>query len=237
MKSNKEAAQQILLRRDVYIKVKKKRIKTFSVICISLLVTFSIYLTAFITINPKKNISDNPAEHNVSDDKKIYIPQKSGTVLDADIYSSSSNLQQLCENSHAIVIANVISTYQIDNSDIACAVIKVERTIKGNISKNDILTIEEAGKRIGENEISIAGVPLLKEKMKVLLFLTEPSDVIQGFDAYGIVDSVTGKFFYDNQEIIHPSTEFAAEPFATIEDFSASLPEEYALSIIKKALD
>ena len=61
-----------------------------------------------------------------------------------------------------------------------------------------MLTIEEAGKRMNESEISIAGVPLLKEKMKVLLFLTEPSDVIQGFDAYGVVDCVTGKFFYDN---------------------------------------
>ena len=111
MKSNKEAAQQVLLRRDKYIKVRKKRIKTFSVMCISLLLTFSFFLTAFIMVNQKKNILDNPTEHNISDNKNIYVPQKSGMVLDADIYSTSSDLQQLCDNSHSIVIANGISTY------------------------------------------------------------------------------------------------------------------------------
>jgi len=178
-----------------------------------------------------------PSPTNEKEDV-IYFPNnfEKNHIIDADIYDPSDNLAELYTKSHAIVIAKVIDSYDVNYNnrlDFTCSDIKVEKVLKGSLQANQTINIEELGIRHEEYETSIAGVPLLKENMKVLLFLTEPSDVIQGFDAYGVVDCVTGKFFYDNNKTIHPSINFAVEQTLSLSDFKSPQNEVSFLKTIE----
>lgn len=168
----------------------------------------------------------------------IYFPEtsKNNIIIDADIISPAKNLKELYKKSHAIVIGYVSDTYQVlyNRVDIASSMLTVEQVIKGPITTGEKILIEETGVRNEDYDISIGGAPLLKNKMKVLLFLTEPSNVIQGKPGYGIIDCVLGKFYYDNKNVLHPSSEFTADNFIRLADLNKAVDSTLVIDTIKK---
>ena len=189
---------------------------------------------------PANSINNENNKESLPDNEGLYFPshdRTSAKVIDAEI-RAYSDLSQLYEESYAIVTATVTSAdKQIKYNniiDIAASSVRIDKVIKGKFNVGETIEIEETGKRNGDSDISIAGTPLLRKNMKVMLFLTEPSSQNQGIPAYGIKGCFYGKFFFDSNNNIHACTDFAAEPVSKLSDFTEPMKEATVLENINK---
>lgn len=194
-------------------------------------VFFTIILTVLVSFTSCNTTNQNRNDIPNSKTQDILFPSLSSKnyIIDADIFEPAETIEDLYDKSNCVVVGSVINSYNYNHNDVldfSCANVKIEKVLKGDLSTGDTVNIEEVGTQTEKYNISIGGAPLLKEKMRVVLFLTQPSDVIQGFPAYGIVDCVTGKFFYDNNKKIYPAINFAESFSSKLSDISGSLTEK-----------
>ena len=171
-------------------------------------------------------------ENNYSSDifkteKTIILPEKNGT---GSIQSSSmkgyTNIWSLYDDAYEVVLADVIQTEDNilydDIINIAPTIVQVIKGYKGLLENGQKICIEETGKRQADGDLAIDGVPLLGENMRVLLFLTEPSNAVQKTrEGYGILGVFQGKYFVDQSNILHASADFSDNARTMI-----TLPEE-----------
>lgn len=160
---------------------------------------------------------------------KVYFPTDSITYNNIHATISSEytpdNFEDLYELAHSVVIGTVTkSDESITKEDsglvISLADVLVSEVYKGPVNVGDTVSIEETGERTDTVDVSIGGVPLLRKDMKVLLFLTEPSNVIQGDkDGYGIIGCYYGKMILNEQDTVHPASYFSSNA-EIISDFS-----------------
>ena len=225
MKTNEEAAAYILARRNKHLK--KRKTVIVSTAC-AIIVVICVTVINFSALN-------KDPDRSAGADKKIYFPTHSTTEIDGDFIDVAETIPELYDKSELVVIAYVTDAYDYkynDNLTLACSKVKISKVIKGNLKEGDEISIEETGCR-KDIEVSIGGVPLLDNNMKVILFLTQPSDISQGFPAYGIIDGVVGKFFYDNEGYIHHSSEFSDEPLFKLKDIQSKMKEKEFLKLIQ----
>lgn len=163
-------------------------------------------------------------ETNVSiSSAEILLPEKNTQAgLEASLSKSYNNIQDLKNDSYAIVLGDVLlsdkSIRYNDHVDLAISDVKIIECYSGNMNPGDIISIEETGVRDDQGDISIDGVPLLKKNMRVLLFLTEPSNIVQGDQmGYGIVGVYQGKFFVDQNDQIYSSSLYSDHAVSLIQ--------------------
>ena len=163
-------------------------------------------------------------ETNVSiSSAEILLPEKNTQAgLEASLSKSYNNIQDLKNDSYAIVLGDVLlsdkSVRYNDHVDLAISDVKIIECYSGNMNPGDIISIEETGVRDDQGDISIDGVPLLKKNMRVLLFLTEPNNVVQGDQmGYGIVGVYQGKFFVDQNDQIYSSSLYSDHAVSLIQ--------------------
>lgn len=174
-------------------------------------------------------------------DNNIYYPNPSvkNLTMDAEFSHMHENLQDLYNDSSLIIIGDVIDEGEIDPQYFYSAVsadVRINKIIKGDKNTGDIITIAEAGERDIEpgKDWSVAGVPLLKKNMRVLLFLKESYPIGENKTAYLVNTGYLGKYFYDNSGNIHSSAEFTDEAF-TVSDFKNAMTEKQALEKLDAA--
>lgn len=177
------------------------------------------------------------------DDGTIYFPDKNqkNYVADGEITHVGENLNEMMDDSHDVVIGEIINHGDIDPKYYYFSVfaeLKITEVIKGDHKAGDCITVVETGERgkDGEPDESLAGVPLLQKKMKVLLFLDAPKPLYEGSEKMiqSACGSYYGKFFFDNDGKIHPSTEFSNEK-SPISDFNTVMTEQQALGKLETA--
>ena len=171
-------------------------------------------------------------ENNYSSDifkteKTIVLPEKYGT---GSIQSSSmkgyTNIWSLYDDAYEVVLADVIQTEDNilydDIINIAPSIVQVIKGYKGKLENRQKICIEETGIRQEDGDLAIDGVPLLGENMRVLLFLTEPSNAVQKTrEGYGILGVYQGKYFVDQGNTLYASADFSDNARTMI-----TLPEE-----------
>lgn len=184
--------------------------------------------------NPEK---DQESQNNFENDDGLYFPSKSAKNMNIDATMKAWNdTDQLYKEAYAIIVGTVTQADKqilYNNIDhVAASSVKVEKVIKGDIKEGDTIEIEETGVRMEYGDISIDGTPLLRKNMKVLLFLTETDDQVQGIPAYGIRGCYFGKFFYDENDVVYPATYFATENVIPLKDFSEPVKETAVMTNI-----
>lgn len=176
-----------------------------------IIISIGIFIClCFIVVNSglvkKIDSSDHLEEIN-----QVYVPQKNTQQgMSASLSKVYENVQDLQNDAYAVVLGDVIKSdediFYNDLVHISVSDVKVLECYTGNINEGEIISIEETGCRDEAGDISIDGVPLLKENVKVLLFLTEPDNTIQkDKDGYGIIGVYQGKFFLDNDDNVYQS--------------------------------
>lgn len=145
----------------------------------------------------------------------IYFPEKNeksggyfATMADGTI---SSTVAEMFKKSTAVVLATVIKDdeqwkSQPSGLENARSEVYIEQVWKGSISVGSNLTIHETGWRYEDYDISIAGEPILRKDMKVILFLGKGQD-----NVYGIQGSYQGKMFVDQNDIVYPFSYYTDE--------------------------
>ena len=146
----------------------------------------------------------------------------------------------LATEADTVVVGTIVSDGRVaanGSVDYAISTLEVERVIKGDVAVGDVLNIQEAGEITEDGDVSIGGAPLLKAKMRVLLYLNEPTTVIlKGETSYGITGAYYGKFYYDQEQVLHPASALAAEVIEPLEDFKEPIAEKQALNAIEKSV-
>ena len=71
--------------------------------------------------------------------------------------------------------------------------------------------------------------------MKVMLFLNgSNTQIMDGERSYGIVGCYFGKVFYDQDNVLHPATEFATDGVIALSDFKQPMKEENLIKSINE---
>ena len=188
-----------------------KRVSSFFLV---LIVCFAFTGCNAIQQTEHFNKKDNTEKTDILS-SDFYIPEKNHLLgMEASSMKEYDTLEELKEDAHAIVLADVIQSKEIisyhDLVDIAISNVEIVESYKGEYNPGDVLSIEETGTWGDDGDFSIDGVPLLREHMRALLFLTEPDNTIQGDkEGYGIIGVYQGKFFVDGDNIAHQSAEFS----------------------------
>lgn len=137
-----------------------------------------------------------------------------------------TNIWSLYDDAYEVVLADVIQTEDNilydDIINIAPSIVQVIKGYKGKLENRQKICIEETGIRQEDGDLAIDGVPLLGENMRVLLFLTEPSNAVQKTrEGYGILGVYQGKYFVDQGNTLYASADFSDNARTMI-----TLPEE-----------
>ena len=186
--------------------------KIIPIILVTILICVAVLSLLFLRQIYENDFNKSPSEMTGND---IFIPDiNTQQGLEASFLKSYNNIKDLQNDAYAIVTGDVIKSDEDvrynDHIDIAISEVRIIDCYLGGLQTGDVISIEETGVRNDKGDISIDGVPLLKEHMRVLLFLTEPSDVVQQTrSGYGILGSYQGKFFIDKNDFVYASTDFS----------------------------
>ena len=167
----------------------------------------------------------------------FYFPSKKDVAysMEASI-KGYSDTQELMLGSKDVVIGKIVSSDRSVKSgsiDYEISVLEIEKVVKGNLSVGDKINIQETGLKTDDGDVSIGGVPLLKENMRVMLYLRDSTTAtLDGETSYAITGCFYGKFFFDNSKTLYPSTELSIEHPTPLSDFSKPLPEKEAFDIV-----
>lgn len=175
----------------------------------------------------------------------IYFPQKndSNVAAESEFAYAAENFEQLYEYADTVVIGNIIDEGEISPEyyyKTVSATLEITECIKGDVAKGEQITVAEFGVRNEDGtDYSIGGVPLLRTGMKVLLFLSQPMELYENSTEYiqAPFNAYQGKFFYDNNGVIHPSTDFATSNVLELSDFEGSMKEAEVLTNINKVAE
>lgn len=172
---------------------------------------------------------------------QLYFPseQHISTVMDASVINYKNTYDMYMDSVH-LVIGRVTESDKSANISeqvpIAISKVKIEKVLKGGYAVGDEINIHETGERNESDELSIDGVPLLKKDMKVLLFLNKGTDYYIGKTSHGICGVNFGKFFYDENGLIHSSLDFAGQAVTKLEDFTEPMTEDQFVYLISDAV-
>lgn len=159
---------------------------------------------------------------------EVYQPSGTGSVLIADFASNviPKDLQDMKEQASNIVICTVTDESNSD-SPICYADVTVEKVIKGDLAAGDLLTVTETGIRYDDHDVSLENVPLMRKKMRVVLFLGDKS--MSG--KYGIIANYYGKLFIDGSGTVYPPSYFSRSA-GTVADFTEPMPLDKFLALL-----
>lgn len=172
------------------------------VICVLAVGAGSIY--CFNVYNLKNEASaatDSPSneiktELNLSN---TYFPgiNNPKSVYDASWAHEYNNISDLYTGADDVIVADVVDSGESSISglvDFTKINVKVIESLKNAFKYGDIVTIIETGKSIDQSEdLSIDGVPLLKQYMKVILFIKKNDD-----NTCQILNDYVGKYFINS---------------------------------------
>lgn len=161
------------------------------VICVLAVGAGSIY--CFNVYNLKNEASaatDSPSneiktELNLSN---TYFPgiNNPKSVYDASWAHEYNNISDLYTGADDVIVADVVDSGESSKSGLV--------DLKNVFKYGDIVTIIETGKSIDQSEdLSIDGVPLLKQNMKVILFIKKNDD-----NTCQILNDYVGKYFINS---------------------------------------
>lgn len=214
MKTYEETTQSILEKKRAYDKKRTAKFKaafSCTVLILVVLIPFLYRLTL-----QKEN---------------IYFPETNDFEIMAEFSGDDCDIDALYNRSYGIVVASVSEKVgNIEDSDSkAYAEIKITKVIKGNFSKNQTISILETGTRTDKGNFSIKGVPLLDTNNKVLLFIEQS----QKENYYSVINGYYGKFFYDENGLIHASTEFIVNKnHPALDKYSFPISEDEFMNIL-----
>ena len=182
-----------------------------------------------------------PEDRELGDDgneSDIVLPEN-GTTQDLGSGSMRrfDSVKALYDGAYDIVIADVINaddavSTDVAGVDIALSDIKILQSYKGKLEAGQTICIEETGIRQVNGDLAIDAVPLLGKHMRVLLFLTEPSNAIQKTaEGYGILGVYQGKFFLDGNSQVYAAAGFSDQAIGV-----PGLPERQTLKAFEKLL-
>ncbi len=169
-------------------------------------------------------------------DDALYFPTKSDQTdtLEATM-SAPKDMNELYNGSEAVIVCSIVGEDQTlcGSVDMAISKAKIEKVIKGDLTVGETVNIQETGLRREQGDLSIDGVPLLRNNMKVMLFLSGHDDVVMdGETSYGINGCYYGKFFYDEDNVLHSAADFASESNLKLSDFTNPVKEQTMLEKI-----
>ncbi len=108
------------------------------------------------------------------------------------------SLEQLCQNSKAVIIAETKSFYSYQSFDkkrvYTDITIEVKSSLKGDIKPNEKIKITYYGGTINGITTAVIGSPTFKKNQISILFLTEKKEFSPGYHFYRIVGDSQGKF-------------------------------------------
>lgn len=159
----------------------------------------------------------------------------------AYVGESMTEMYQSEETSN-VVIADVVQDTGIIPHEIGpkevVSVLKVREVLKGDIQPGSLIWVTETGiRRVDGTDVAIDGVPLLRNRMRVVLFLMPPYTMNNGETGYGIRGVYQGKFFFDTEGMLHAGASLSDKAHQqlkdcpdvmTLEEFKALLPLETA---------
>ncbi len=188
--------------------------------------------------------SNNDApEINTEDTLEIYFPSKDDDIgVQLASIDGCENTAELYNKSVGVIVGTVMTDGKIaleeSRSPVVMSTVKIEKVINGDFEVGETINIHESGDIIDGKEYAIAGVPLLKKKMKVLLYLIGPTDYYIGEDSYGINGVYQGKFFYDNNGTVHSAIAFSKEQEPIyLTDFKEPMKEAAVMTAIDAVKD
>lgn len=188
------------------------------------------------TVEPSPSTVE-PSASAESNQQSLYFPQNKNNgnyIADIDLQYLSDTVTEMMEKSDAVIIARVTrddEQWQSQPSGLenARSVVVAEEVLKGSIAVGDNVTIHETGWRYEDHDLSIAGEPLLRKDMRVILFLNEEAEGVRGI--YGCYQ---GKIFLDENETAYPFTYFTGAKDDLI-NFT-DMPDPMPLAELRKLL-
>ena len=187
--------------------------------------------------NTDMQLNNQQSENSIL--QNIIFPDKEKTKVSgfAEFNSEvfSKNIPELFEKSTDVILGTVIKDdelYVSETSDLEVAYsdISIKTVWKGNLKVSDCITVSETGRRYDDgHSYSIGGEPILKLGNYVILFLFSNNQN----ERYGISGCFQGKFFIDNENIVH-SYEYFSDEYKDqyFEDIGATISLEEFESIL-----
>lgn len=164
-----------------------------------------------------------------------YFPQKnnSKSSIEASWPTGYHNITDLYKGADEIIIADVVGSGESINDksvDFTRTNVKVVKSLKNVLKEGQIVPITETGTVIGEsNDLSIDGVPLLRQNMKVILFIK-----IRQNNTYIILNDYAGKYFINSNGAISYSGNLTAQQHIQMNDIKDGSSIDDFLALIGK---
>ena len=158
---------------------------------------------------------DRELGNSVSESDIILPADNSTQNLGSGSMRGFASVRALYDDAYDVVIADVMNadgavSADIAGVDIALSEVKILQSYKGKLEAGQRICIEEAGIRKVDGDLAIDAVPLLGSRMRVLLFLTNPSNAIQKtVEGYGILGVYQGKYFLDGNDQVYAAAGFS----------------------------
>lgn len=164
-----------------------------------------------------------------------YFPKKnnSKSIIQASWAEGYFNITDLYKGADEIIIADVVGSGESINDksvDFTRTNVKVVKSLKNVLKEGQIVPITETGSVIGEsNDLSIDGVPLLRQNMKVILFIK-----IRQNNTYIILNDYAGKYFISSNGAISYSGNLTAQQHIQMNDIKDGSSIDDFLALIGK---
>lgn len=231
------------INKRIFITEVKKSLKGRWIIGSCAILIFAFIITiVFISPNISNHVNKEIVKLNTQSTTisklnlaNTYFPQKnnSKSSIEASWAAGYYNITDLYKGADEIIIADVVGSGESINDksvDFTRTNVKVVKSLKNVLKEGQIVPITETGSVIGEsNDLSIDGVPLLRQNMKVILFIK-----IRQNNTYIILNDYAGKYFISSSGAISYSGNLTAQQHIQMNDIKDGSSIDDFLALIAK---